>query len=152
MKLFILSYLLISFTAYLIYIISKYGVLKSISDSYYFLEKKGLFFVFIINTSWSFMIVGETWLMFLAGALLMFVGGAAAFKEKTTGIVHVIGAIGGITAGMASLCVDFKLWWLVILYTLLALFLSLANVRNRTWWIEVSAFVTVIIGLLIAVA
>lgn len=94
-------YTLITALSYLITIVILFGVLKSISQSYYEVKGfgKAIFTLFIWSISIPMMIIGSTPLMFFAGALLSFVGAAPAFKEEMEGKVHVIGATGGILIG-----------------------------------------------------
>lgn len=157
----ILTLLILSvsiFTGYLVFVITKFeGVLPSISDSYYELEKKkknsGILFTFAL---WLFaipvMIAAEKGLMFGACAGICFVGAASAFKQDMTGKVHNIGAIGGICLGLASLWLDFGLWYFVI--PMLAIIGVIYRFRetyckNYIWWIELVAFYGIVGGLFI---
>lgn len=158
-KLFLLIYTIITFISYLTYVKIKYGILESISASYYKLKYKSLFTLFIWSVSIPCIIIGETPLMFFAGALLSFVGAAPAFRRDMEHDVHMAGAIGGIVLGFTSLLLDFQEYWLIaimVLFTLYALPKRLPKkydkewlngIPNHTWWIEVMAFVLIIFGL-----
>lgn len=115
-------------TLYLIYIVKKYGVQKSISDSYYRLSKgeKYLFFFALVGTSLSFILgwiikhpTGKlsNILIFLAGSFICFVGAASEFKgRKLTETVHYIGATGGYILGYAFIVSVYKwdsLWFII---------------------------------------
>lgn len=153
---------------YTIYIVSKYGVQESFSDSYYALEndKEGkgkLFGITMIIMTFSFAIAmlsltaGYWWqfIGFLAIAPIGFVGVAAAFREGgLTKKVHMA------NAKMAAV---FSLVWVLavgiditaIAYLSIpisiALFLAawgLDDWRNKVWWAEYVCFGWVIITIL----
>lgn len=136
------------FTAYLIFILVKFGVLKSISDSYYHLKHKIWFTLALWGFAFPAIIAGDTALMFLAGSGIIFVGVAFDFKESMTKIVHYIAAGLGITFGMLSLLFDFDLPWVEIGFIAGSCLLYLF-VKNRIFWIEVLAFYTIIISLIL---
>ena len=92
------------FVGYVSWIWARYGVLPSISHSYYSLPDN-LKFIFTL-WSWGYalpaMIVASTPLMFFAGAGICFVGAAAAYREKMTETVHIIGAACAILSSSGS--------------------------------------------------
>lgn len=140
------------FVGYVSFIIGKYGILPSISESYYWLPKK-LNFLFTLFC-WGFalpaMIVGldltDNFLMFFAGGGIMFVGAAAAFKETMTKKVHFIGAVIGITAAQLSTAFDFHMYYVNVIFIVLALTIlfgkGLGRIKNYVWWIELLAFIS----------
>jgi len=140
--------LITSLTIFLIYngyIYFTYGLLPSISDSYYKLpEKFRIFFTLFI---WSFIlpiiIVSSTPLMFFAGASIMFVGAAPKFMEDHEKLIHFISAILGMTLSFLSMIVDFKMISVVPLL-LINVFLFLKKPKNYIWWIEIITFMTII--------
>ena len=156
MELNLLIFVVLSFVGYISFIINRYGVLPSISESYYKMKNDnlfggGLFTLFIWSLSFPLIIVGNTSLMFFAGAFLAFVGAATAFKDlKMTRRVHNIGAIGGIGFGFLSMIIDFKLNEITYFMLLASLILYLLKIKNLIWWVEVLAFVLIILGLFIA--
>jgi len=138
------------FISYIQYITFKYGVQKSISESYYDLPKKWQF-IFTL-TLWGFavpiMIVGDSAWFFLAGSLICAVGAAPAFKSLATEYnVHMIGAYGGVILGFAGLVFDYH-YYSIVLIAILAMIIMWFNITNKTWWIEILAFATVWIGIL----
>lgn len=139
------------FTIYWLYIYYRYGIQKSISDSYYKLKDKGYLFTLVL---WSFsipiMIIGETGLMFFAGAFICFTGAAADFKKKMTDTVHYVGAVGGILFGLLSLSVNFGQNEIAALTIVGMALLTLFKVSNKTWWVETVAFLGIYLGLLIS--
>lgn len=147
MKIYLLVWLILSFTTYIAVIVKKYGVLKSISDSYYVMKYKHVFTFFIWNIGLSFIFLGETGWMFGAGGFLCFVGTAPMFKEEFEGKVHSIGAIGGIALGFVSLLINFhQIYPLVFMVAGIGL-MKIFKIKNQTWWIEILAFVIMIVGL-----
>jgi hypothetical protein len=89
--------------------------------------------------------------MFFAGAFLSFVGAASAFKDlKMTKRVHTIGAVGGIGFGFLSMVLDFQLNEITFFMLLGSLILYLLKIKNLIWWVEILAFVLIILGLFIA--
>ena len=86
----------------------------------------------------------------MAGIVL--VGAAARFKiGKSTEIPHIIGATGRIALALISIGVVFNGWawtWLPGFF-ILAGILKLSKINNYTWWVEVLAFVMIIIALFV---
>lgn len=143
----ILYFIMLStFVLYVGSIWIRFGVLPSISESYYRLPKKQeiLFTVFC----WLFAgpaivigleLTGGPW-MFFAGAGIMFVGAAAAFKEDLPHKVHSIGAIIGIVWSQLSIAFDFQMYYINIVSVVLAAIIYFIIKKNRIWWIELVAF------------
>lgn len=144
--------MLLVFAGYVSWIWAKYGVLPSISHSYYMLPKN-LQFLFTL-WCWGYaipaMIVASTPLMFFAGAGIAFVGAAAAYREKMTETVHIVGAVSGILFSQLSTIIDFGMWYVTAIYAAIAIPLALTRLikfkgmeicPNRTWWIEILAFI-----------
>jgi hypothetical protein len=140
------------FVGYVSFVISKYGILPSISESYYKLPKSinFLFTLFCWGFALPAVIVGvdltDNFLMFLAGGGIMFVGAAAAFKETMTKKVHFIGATIGITAAQLSTAIDFQMYYMNLVFVVLALTIllgkGLGRIKNYVWWIEIMAFLS----------
>lgn len=134
------------FTIYLIFILVKFGVLKSISDSYYHLKNKVLFTLALWGFAFPAIIAGNTALMFLAGSGIVFVGVAFDFKENFTKIVHYTAAALGVVFGMVSLWLDFGFWFIPVGFILISC--GLLSLKNKIFWIEVLAFYTIILTVL----
>lgn len=140
------------FVSYVAYIWAKYGVLKSISQSYYELPKKlQPFFTFFC---WGFaipaIILGSSGVMFLAGSGIAFVGAAAAFQEEMTKEVHMIGAGVGVLASQLAIYFQYGMWPVNIAFIVLSLLLLLfrKKINNKhIWWIEIAAFISIFIVL-----
>lgn len=140
------------FIGYVGYIWSKYGVLKSISQSYYELPKnlQPLFTFFCWGFALPAIILGSSGLMFLAGAGICFVGAAAAFQEQMTHEVHMVGAGIGVAASQLAIAIQYGMWPVSVAFIgislLLLLFRKQINFKH-IWWIEIFAFLSICIVL-----
>ena len=154
MNLFAVLYLLMVFIfiGYLSFILIKYGVLPSISDSWYVLPKKQqlLFTFFCWGFAMPALIIGveltDNFLMFLAGSGICFVGAAAAFKENLTKSVHYGGAYVGVVSSQLSIAFDFHMYYVNIISIALTLLLLLFRKKlnnNNIWWQEIVAFTSI---------
>lgn len=135
------------FLSYLTYVVVKVGVLPSISDSWYSLNKTFLFTLFIWGTAFPLMLATDKSLLILSGASLCFVGTAAAFKESLTKIVHTIGAILSGTLALTSSLFEFHSIIMCSIVFSWFLLLAAIRVKNRLWWTEIICFVSVYIVL-----
>ena len=149
-NLYLILFSLYIFIFYNTYTYFSFGLLPSISDSYYHLDKKyNMIFTFFI---WFFiipiMIVGSTPLLFFAGAFIGFVGASPKFREKTDKHVHNIGAIGGILFSILSLIFDFKLWYVSLFLIVTYIVLNLLKYENKIYVIEVLTFLIIIFVLI----
>lgn len=143
--------MLSAFFGYVGFIVTKYGVQSSVSESYYRLPRNWQC-VFTIAT-WAYalsaMIIGlditGNGLVFLAGAGIAFVGASPAFHklgmERT---VHTIGAIVGITSMQLFLCVV-GFWWITLLFAVVSglLFILKRTYLHYVWWVEIAAFISI---------
>jgi len=156
-----LVWMLLCFSLFINWIIAKFGIQPSISDSFYALEEKygkgslvpWLFWLFLINISWPlFPLLNFSGFAFFAIAGLVLVGAAAQFRlGRGTEIPHIIGAVGGIMLAFLSIGFVFKGWafaWLPA-YLLSVGFLNLIKIKNYTWWIEIFAFIMIILALFV---
>ena len=134
------------FSAYVAAIWIKFGILPSISESYYRLRylQKSFFTMAMFGTGFPVVMYSEGGLMFFAGTAICFVGASPAFREDMTGAVHVIGAIGGIVLGLVSLWIDYELWIPQMVFIVLAFILTFFRVRNHTWWVEILAYFCIV--------
>jgi hypothetical protein len=87
--------------------------------------------------------------MFFAGGGIVFVGAAAAFKEKLSGRVHSIGAAVGILTSQVSIAWDFHMYYVNIVSVVLAILFYFGIKKNKIWWIELVAFgaITYVLGM-----
>ena len=149
MTTFLFTLMLTVFISYLTFVVITYGVQTSISESYYRLPKKiNFLFTFFC---WGFaipaIILGDNALMFLAGSGIAFVGAAAAFKDKMTNNVHMIGAYGGVLLSQISIWYNYHMWYITIIFIILSGTLLLLKVKNKIWWAECLAFLSICIVL-----
>ena len=145
------------FISYITFLLIKFkGPLTSISDSWYKLggfdgKLSFLFTLFCWGLAIPMLLQsGSTALFFLSGAGLSFVGVATMFKSKDdiTPYIHFIGAGIGIIFALIGIGVERYTWIPLLAWSIMALVLKLLKIKNYIWWIEISAFLTIIIGLL----
>lgn len=139
----------IIFFAYVAFIWIKYGIQKSISESYYVLPKKwNPLFTFVL---WGFaipaIILGDCTLMFLAGAGIAFVGAAAQMHQEFVRKVHVTAAIAGITFGHLAIIFNYHMWYITAGFIIAALPFMIFDKKHRIWWGEILAFISISIAL-----
>jgi len=166
----ILSIISITIIAtYLLYTGIKYGITKSISESYYKLNKyeKPLFYFTLAGTSVTLWLsaainINNTvtvTILGLATFLIAIVGVASAYKEIFIGRIHIIGAVSGYILGYLFIIVTYG-WssiFLVIPSGLIALFVANWYDRHPEWenkniyWIEVIGMFTIWLSVLITV-
>lgn len=137
------------FVGYVMFITLQYGVLSSISESYYRLPNK-LKFLFT-GFCWGFafpaIILGAnfgSFLIPLAGGMICMVGAATAFKLKFEGLLHTIAAVGGIILSQLSIIFEFHgMYYITILLALYCLLIVIMKVENKVFWIEIGSFLTI---------
>jgi hypothetical protein len=145
--------MVVVFVSYISFIWMNYGVLESVSSSWYKLSinRKPLFTVYC----WGFMIPGLAigleistgspyqFLMFLAGSGIMFVGAAPNYAFGLPRKVHNTGAFIRIASAYLFMLIEFTYLWPVTLAFLVPILILLPTskfVKNRIWWIELLAF------------
>lgn len=126
--------------------------LPSISESWYALGPPlnilftffcwGLTFTMCFRT-------GDSSLYFFSGAGLGFVGAATMFKEKDVRTVHFVGAVTGIIFGLFGIFLQYGNIFPFLGWAVASVLIHFLNVKNGMWWIEISAFAAIILGLLI---
>ena len=132
------------FVTYVSSIWIKYGVLPSISDSYYKLPEKWNFLFTLF--CWGFAVpaiiagVETTILMFFAGTGICFVGAAAEINDKWVYRIHMIAAISGILFSQLAIFFGYHMLYVNIISILLASIILLLSKINYFWWIELVAF------------
>lgn len=146
--------ILIVFFGYVAFIWKRYGILPSISESWYRLPDKDkiLFTLFCWGFAFPAIILGDNVLMFLAGTGISFVGAAAQFKQTMTRTVHIIGAFTGVLFSQLAIYFDYNLFYINLIFISLALSIFLlrkTKIKNYIWWIEITAFTSIIVALAI---
>ena len=142
-EILIYSITLSIFISYILFVMIRFGILPSISDSYYKIKAKPLFTFFLWSVAIGAILLGDSILMFLAGSGIVFVGAAAAFRQRITKTVHVIGAVSGIVFSQLEIIINYQMWWVTFIFASLAWVLHSNKIKNKTWWIEILAFVSV---------
>lgn len=139
------------FLSYVIFIWSKYGVQKSISESYYVLPKKEnfLFVLFAWLFAFPAMILGGSYLMMAAGAGIVLVGAAAAMHKFPTRFWHLFGAIGGMILGGLAMIFQYHMWYMAAGVALLSLISLLVDKKHAMWWTELIIFtaISIVLGI-----
>ena len=144
--------------AYMVYILARFGVPRSLSDTYYLLEGEG--WVFQVVLALFIMLILPLWinisssrtecLAFLSCASLGFVAAAARFKEILTETVHYVSA--GICCVCAVLWQVLECsWMLPCICLLLAGVCSVIRWNKWCWWLEVAIVASTLVSLWMAV-
>ena len=144
---------LVIFTSYIVFIAVKFGILKSVSASYYAMKERygkntaDIVFAFVL---WGFavpvMIAGNSIFFFLAGSAICFVGAAPDYQIKNEGDVHYIAAVTGIVFSAIAIALT-PLWWLSVV--MVGIIIGINWIKNHTYWQELIAFYIVILYLFI---
>lgn len=142
------------FVTYVTYISSRFGILPSISESHYRLNRfrQGYFFTLFCWTLAVTMVL-ESYesspIYFFSGVGLAFVGAASEFKwtGANTHIIHYLGALVGIVLPLVALYTHSNMWFPSALFALSAIVILLFKIKNAIFWIEIFAFLFIIIGL-----
>jgi hypothetical protein len=146
----LVSYLLmiLIFLSYVGYIWIKYGVQPSISQSYYKLPEKNryLFTLFCWGFAIPAIMIGSTFLMFLAGTGIGFVGAAAQIRRKLDHTVHSIAAVSAIIFSQMSIYLDFNLWIINAITLLLFIIIPFLSKNKYIWWMELIAFTAICVA------
>ena len=139
------------FISYITFIVSTYGVLPSISESWYRLplKLKGLFTLFTWGIGIPMLFYGnET--MFLSGAGLCFVGAATQFKMTAayTRLIHYAGAGVGIILPLLYFAFGYEVYAPILFQIISAvLIMAIPKIDNKLWWIEIVGFLTIACGI-----
>jgi hypothetical protein len=139
------------FILYTTLIVYRYGILPSISESWYVLplRQKFLFTLF----TWGIgipMLFYDSGALFLSGSALTFVGVATQFKTSIsfTREVHYAGALIGVLVPLIYFGISSDNWIPLVIQVFATMFIVLTKTQNKIWWTEIVAFVCVLIGLL----
>lgn len=139
----------LAFWGYYFRVKSKWGIAKSISDSYYYHQDKLLFYGFLLFTAFPLMVVGEHGLSFFAGAAAIGVGTAPHFKgSRLEHRVHIACSYALYILGFAAL-VAFRVYLPVLIMVIFLAVVFLMKIKNRTWWVETVGYALLWLGLLI---
>lgn len=145
---------LIIMSIYLGMVLIRFGIPKSISETYYLLGKQGwLFQVALWGTAFTAvpMLIERSsedtqFLAFLACAGLAFVAAAPLFKRKLDGKVHYISA--AMCCGGLVLWQVFNACWVVPLICFVAIIPPMLFDGKRMWWLEIATIVSAYVSLI----
>lgn len=144
----------IIFLSYVSFLMIKFkGPIPSISDSWYLLKgrQKFLFtlFCFSLGITMLFQCVPSVF-FFISGAALSFVGINTTFKDNwITPYIHFAGAAICIIFALLGIGIVLHNWIPLIGWVMSAVSINYFKVKNDTWWIEIAAFIFIILGLLL---
>lgn len=149
----LLTLSLLTFGGYVDYIWGKYGVQKSISMSIYCLPKNRRWIFTLVLFAFAVPIIIVTQdkiLMPIAAWLVAGVGAACnILGSKITKTVHMVGAVGGIVLAYFSLFYEYNYWITIVISAILIIFALIILKKNKIWWVEVIAFLTLLSSLII---
>ena len=152
--LFVLLFIMYNWLMY-----EKYGELWSVSSGYYALEEEdgiGELFTFFVWCIGIYLGVVTYYVdsiyFFLAIVGAVFTGTAAMFKDKMTVGFHYVGSALMIISSTVGCRVEFGYWWvLVSIITSAIIFYGLyfwkRKITNPLYWIEISAFAFITLGI-----
>ena len=135
-------------------VLIRFGIPKSISETYYLLGKMGwLFQVALWGTAFTAvpMLIERSsentqFLAFLACAGLAFVAAAPLFKMELEGKVHYVSA--AICCGGLVLWQVFNACWVVPLICFVAILPPMLFDGKRMWWLEIATIVSAYVSLI----
>lgn len=140
------------FIAYVWWIVAKFGVLQSISQSWYAegpTGKKWMFILFVCSISALTLILGWKSLWFIGSGLsLLIIAFAPAFnsEHKIVGILHTGGTVGGIAFACYALLTH-GVYFPVILCAVGSILPERMKISNVTWWVEIISFTAIELGI-----
>ena len=150
----------ITFVTYLVYIYYRFGILDSISESYYKLKEAGnkwLFIVFMYVLASCLLLIASfnlhpmAWTFFLAGSGAAFVGIAAQYRDNMTETWHIAATLALIFFSLLGLGLLFGSWWpsYFLIVGALVMLIMKPLIKKHGYWVEVLAFVIIWGGLLL---
>ncbi len=151
MRTYLIIIMAIVFFSYVSYIWIRFGVLKSISESYYY-TKLNLFTPFALVVGLCAFFIGyidSSWLLQLSGCMLMLVGITPEFHLNMMKYRHLISAYLAVIFSQLAIYFDYDFLDVNVLFICLSLCL-LAFKRNvhEIFWIEILAFTSILLTLL----
>lgn len=145
---------LIILFGYLAFVVAKFGIPQSISDTYYLLGKQGWLFQLALAAT-AFCVVpslidasseNTKFLAFLACAGLAFVSAAPLFKMELEGKVHFTSAY--ICCGSLVLWQVFNTSWIIPLVCFALVAYPMLKDKKYMWWMEIATIVSAYVSLI----
>ena len=140
---------LLIFTLYIFFVWNKYGILKSISESYYTIDDEWLFILLCTSLGILHLLYNNIY-FFIGGSALCFVGATARFKSwSVTKRLHNISAVTAIVSSIMGLYF-LGTWFTIIPVILVATALLIIKSKEIIWWVEIASFYSIIVSLIIS--
>lgn len=145
------------FGLYIWYVIAKFGILPSVSQSWYVeanvngKKKKWMFVAFIVSISTLTILLGyltkNIW-FYASGGSLLIVAFAPAFRSehRIVGILHT----GGTVLGIAFACyamITHGIYFPFVFGAAITLVIERLKIENSTFWNELVWFYSIMIGI-----
>ena len=150
-----LIWMSISFPIYILYILwrNNWKVLHSVSDSWYILKEQERHEEIFFTIFTYFLGIGTLLqyylnpIFFIAGMGFFWVGTQTQFRgESIKETIHYLGAVLGIGGSLIGLGLTSS--WIPLLIMLVGGgVMKLLKITNFLWWVEILAFILVIVGL-----
>lgn len=138
---------------FLSYVVINFGVLSSISESFYRIKNNWLFSAVLIAFSLCILafaiIYTDSILLIIAPFGIITVALAPRFKDKHKAWIHFTGAAVGIGSGLLAIWLYYGLWWIDVIAIVLYLAVKISKSNNSLWWGEIIAIFAIISGLLL---
>lgn len=151
---YVLVTLIAWFVVYVVFIWGKFGVLKSISESFKRLEEERLgwlFTIFCFGLGFLMMaltpVMGKFMALGATGAL--FTGAASSTKNKMSKVVHWAASGLMIFGAVMSIVCTFNQWYPLGLAIMSGLVFTAKKIKNPIWWFELLQFVIIMFFLTI---
>lgn len=151
------------FVGYVAFVWMRYGVLYSISESWYRLKSKNkwMFVAFCMLLSFPMFFHsmdfhmdvannGDYTGLFFVSMLMGLTGVAAAFKRGgNVNAFHFTGVIFGAGGAILGLGLQYGIWFPLLLSVIwFAVVMFTEKIENIVWWIEIGVFTSIMAGIL----
>lgn len=150
--LFLTLFQIVAFLLYVAYVTKRFGILESVSDSWYFLERGNpIFTIFCLAIGIPMFLQssGHSTFFFLSGIGFASVGVIALFEKAFKRCVHYSGAAAGIFGALMGLWCDRDIWWTFPALVVAASVVSVwKELEHKIWWTEMTSFLIISAGLL----
>lgn len=139
---------------YLAFVVVKFGIPQSISDTFYLLGKKGWMFQVALAAT-AFCVIpslidasteNTQFLAFLGCGGLAFVAFAPLFKMELEGKVHFVSAY--ICCGSLALWQVFNTSWVIPVVCLALVAIPMLKDKKYMWWLEIATIVSAYVSLI----
>lgn len=132
---------IIAFTLIVGFILYKFGLIDSISSSFYLLPDK--YKDYFTYGLWLFsvpiMVASTSFWQFMSGLGICYVGAAAAYKQSIVGKVHVFGVLTSIVSGLVHLTLSGYIFT-VPLYLVIIIPIMNYVKKGRVFIVEIVSF------------